>query len=119
MAEYWNVKLMSGDDIVGVLEYDDDDHIQISNPIAIDIDPVEGAFARSYLMLSEENTVVFYRSDIVHLARANKKACEYYDAFVKQLSIGEYEDTDPDSEFYEEVEDVFTSMLEAKASTKH
>ena len=117
MAEYVNVKLLSGDDIVGVLEYDNEDVVQISNPIQIDIDPVEGMFARSYLLLSEENTVVFYRSDIVHLARANKKACEYYDEFVTQL--GKLSPSFELEEDNEDLEDLFTTLLVSRSSIKH
>lgn len=120
MAEYINIKLVSGDDIIGVLDYDDDDMVAVMNPIQIEIDPREGMFAKSYLMLSEENTCVFYRSDIVHLARANKKACEYYEEFIAKLGkLGEEYEDEEESSFNDELEDMFTTMLESKVSTKH
>lgn len=114
MAEYINVKLANGHDIIGVLDYDNEEIVAVSNPIQIDIHPQEGMFARSYLLLSEENTIVFYRAEIMHIAKANKKACEYYEEFVRRLSSAQEE-----KEVSEDLEEMFTSMIESKVSTKH
>jgi hypothetical protein len=119
MAEYVTVKLTTGVDIVGVLEYDTDDAIAINNPVQIEVSPEQGMFAKSYLMFSEENTVVFYRSEVLHLAPANKKASDYYDEFVKRLHEHESESEIVDEDRLSEIEDMFSSMLESKASTKH
>lgn len=122
MADYVNLKLTNGSDIVGVLEYDNDDIVTINNPIEIMLDPREGMYAKSYLIFSEENTVVFYRSDIIHFAKANKKAADYYEAFVRrvaeQTEAYAYED-DYDDEQVKEVEDMFNTLLESKSSIKH
>jgi catalase (peroxidase I) len=122
MAEYVNVKLNNGQDIVGVLDYEDDDIIRINNPIQIEIHPEYGLFAKSYMMLSTENTCVFYRAEVMYLSEANNKASEYYDQFVKKLTE-QGEESIPYSSYSEEdvedIEDMLTSIYEAKTSIKH
>jgi hypothetical protein len=122
LAEYTNIKLMSGDDIIGVVETEDDETVTINNPIQVFVDPVNGLFAKSYLMFSIENTAVFYRGDIIHISKANDSACEYYDQFVRRIAANKensmFEEELLQSE-EEDIEEMFTSMLEAKSSVKH
>lgn len=119
MAEYVNVKLMNGNDIVGVLDYEDDDIIRINNPIQVDVHPEYGLFAKSYMMLSNENTCVFYRSEVMYLTDANDKACNYYDSFVKRLHEQLSESNHYSDEDVHEIEDILVSLEESKSSIKH
>jgi len=117
MSEYVNLKLHNGVDLLGVLDYDTDELISLSNPIQIEVHPEQGLFAKSYLMLSEENTVVFHRADVLHFAKANERASKYYDEFVRQLS--ESDPMQSDDEYLDDVENMFEELLTSKLSTKH
>jgi hypothetical protein len=118
MQEYVTIKTKSGIDIVGVLMQDDGDFVIIENPLEIDIDPQEGMFAKSFLLLSEQNSVLLKREDIFFVQIANAKAIEYYEAFRERLkTMGE--ETMNDDEYASDLEELFQTLLDSKVSTKH
>jgi DNA-binding transcriptional regulator YhcF (GntR family) len=80
--------------------------------------PEFGLFAKSYMMLSSENTCVFYRAEIMYLTDANKRASEYYDQFVKRIAEAKNESLH-NHYSEEDIEDMLTSLYEAKSSIKH
>lgn len=112
-----HIKMKNGEDLLGYLVSSTDHHIEITTPIAVDIEPSLGFFAKSWLMLSEDNSVKLSKEDYMFWSAANSKATEYYEEFMQRL----IEKNDPrnDVEFNTELEDVFTALLEAKSSTKH
>lgn len=121
MQEYVNVKTKSGIDIVGVLLQDDGDYVIIENPLEIDIDPNEGMFAKSFLLLSEQNSVLLKREDIFYVQIANAKAIEYYESFRSRIrSMSEdSQETMNEDEYASDLEELFQSILESRNSIKH
>ena len=122
MAEHLAVKLKNGEDVVGV--YDEsasgDDYVVLLDPVVFGYDPNNGVWARMWLMFSEENTAVFYRSDTHYINIANQKAISYYDAFMERMS--EYTkaiDEHPEDDYTSDIEDVLSTLAEAYSSTKH
>lgn len=120
MQEYVNIKTKSGIDIVGVLMQDDGDYVIIENPLEIDIDPHEGMFAKSFLLLSEQNSVLIKREDVFYVQIANAKAIEYYETFRERLrTMEDGDETMNDDEYASDLEELFQTLLDSKASTKH
>ena len=120
MPEYVNVKLKSGNDLVGIMQHDEGEFVIIDSPLEITVHPVHGMFAKSWLLLSEENSVVLSKKDIFFVQSANMKAVEYYEEFKERLHrMGEHAELIEEDEYTSELEEMFESMLESKASTKH
>ena len=111
-----HVKLKSGEDLIGHLESTTDLDIELISPIAIEIDPQLGFFAKSWLLLSETNTVRIRINDLLFYNSASEKAHRYYDEFLHRF--GEADDAAHPSEV-SDLEDMFVAMMESKASTKH
>lgn len=126
MAEYVSLKLLSGQDIIGIVEDgmpDLDGPVHVTNPIQVVVDPHQGLYAKSYLLFSEETSCVFAKKDIVHISRASQKASTYYDDFLERIATGfQTEDADytmSEDDRNDQLEELFTTLLEAKSSTKH
>ena len=125
MTEYVTIKLSSGQDIIGVVEagnVETGENVLVNNPIQVVVDPHQGLYAKSYLLFSEETSCVFSKKDIIHMSKASTKATQYYDDFVVRITTGyqtedaDYSMSDDDND---DLEDMFTTMLEAKSSIKH
>ena len=118
MQEYVTIKTKTGIDIVGVLMQDEGNHVIIENPLEIEIDPQEGIYAKSFLLLSEQNSVLLKKEDVFYVQIANTKAIEYYESFREQLR-----NRDNDSLLYDDyasdLEEMFQTLLESKTSIKH
>jgi hypothetical protein len=69
-----HIKMKNGEDLLGYLVSSTDHHIEINTPIAVDIEPALGFFAKSWLMLSENNSVRLSKEDYMFWSNANKKA---------------------------------------------
>jgi len=126
MAEYIALKLLSGQDIIGIVEGgmpDVDGPVHVNNPIQVVVDPHQGLYAKSYLLFSEETSCVFAKKDIVHMSKASHKASTYYDDFIERIATGfQTEDADytmSEDDRNDQLEELFTTLLEAKSSTKH
>jgi len=112
-----HIKMKNGEDLLGYLVSSTDHHIEVTTPIAVDIEPSLGFFAKSWLMLSESNSVKLSKEDYMFWSNANKKATEYYEEFMHRLT--DRPDTQHDADYTSELEDVFTALLESKSSIKH
>jgi hypothetical protein len=112
-----HIKMKNGEDLLGYLVSSTDHHIEINTPIAVDIEPALGFFAKSWLMLSENNSVRLSKEDYMFWSNANKKATEYYDEFIHRLA--EKPDNRSEAEFTNDLEEVFSALMESKASIKH
>lgn len=123
MAEYLNVKLKTGQDVVGVLQDTGEDFVVLVNPVEFGFDPKDGLYAKTWMMLSTEKTAVFYRSDSHYINIANDKAINYYESFLErmhQFDNSEGLDEAPQKEYNDsEVEEILSSLEEAYLSTKH
>ena len=81
-----HIKMKTGDDLIGNLVCNDENEVTVENPIQIKIHPVHGFFAKSWLLLSEANSVELSLSDIIFWGQANPRAIEYYDSFADRLT---------------------------------
>ena len=116
-----HIKMKTGDDLIGNLVKRDDNEVTVENPIQVKIHPVHGFFAKSWMLLSEANSVDLSLGDIIFWGEANVKAIEYYDSFAERLtelkSLRAIEEER--QEEYEEIEDVLVAYMESKDSIKH
>lgn len=118
--ELVHIKMRNGEDLLGYLSSKDDATIEVITPVSIAIDPSLGMFARSWLMFSEGNTVRISKTDYIFFNIANKKAIDYYEEFLH--SMNEREERirlSEDSEFTNELEDIFTALAESRLSKIH
>ena len=117
-----HIKMHSGDDLLAYLASSNPNGITIKNPIKITLDPVEGFFAQSWMLLSKENSVYLSNSDILFSLEANYKAVEYYVAFESKLKdIREESDTKEaiKSTRAKYEEDIMMDCLKSNVRTKH
>lgn len=117
MANIVNVKLKNGTDILSILQSDQETFVLLENPVQIEADPENGFYAKSWLLLSENNIVTVSKSDIFYIHQASDKAIGYYESFLERMSYKKSEDSE--EEFTNELEEIFGAMLESRESTKH
>lgn len=113
-----HIKLKNGDDILAqeYMEESDENGIVVFSPVEICIDPVNGFFAKSWAILSATQNVVVPRSEVLFCYPASDKAYTYYEEFLNKMS--------PSSEVYDdeevsELEELFSTLIESRNSTKH
>ena len=116
-----HIKMNNGEDLIANSISEDEEQISIENPVQVRIHPVHGFFAKSWMLLSEENSVSLKKKDVLFLGKANKKATEYYDTFVARLVEMQSEDFVPDQLDDDELsyEELFRAYIESKSSIKH
>lgn len=123
MADYVNVKLRyTNDELVGVLTKEENECIVIEYPLNIKIHPVHGYYAKSWLLLSESNTVVLQRTDILHYGKASYEAIDFYEEYVERLSEVDnvqFESVEDLDKYSEEVEDYYVTLMDSKEAIKH
>lgn len=127
MAEFVNIKLKNGDDLIAIFIDHADDTLTVENPVQIQVHPEHGFFAKSWLLLSRSNFVTLDKKDIIFYDDASDKAIRYYEDFMRKLGISARENEMNDlnysheetSDTISELEELFTSLLESKVSTKH
>lgn len=114
-----HIKLRTGEDLVGSAEYLKDNSgehafVKVTAPISIHMDPTYGFYAKSWLLLSKDNVVILNINDVMFCKPASNTAEEYYTEFVYRHA----NESELDQRF-DEVEEMFQSMVESKISTKH
>lgn len=115
-----HVKLQNGEDILAYVREAHTGHTELYAPIVVNIDPHLGLFAKSWLLLSEGNTVILKDSHILFACKASTRAVEYYDEFMHRLHEREQiKQIEEDSEFTSELEDIFSALAESKTATKN
>lgn len=128
MSELVCIKLRNGDDLIAILISSNEDELTIENPVQIEVDPVHGFFAKSWLLLTRSNFVTLDKNDIIFFDDASDKAIRYYESFMHKLSMSVREEDsmedftskhDDSNESLSDLEEIFISMIESKASTKH
>ena len=114
-----HVKLKNGDDLLSYVSYDGN-RVELYAPISVHIDPTLGLFAKSWLLLTEGNSVVISADFVIFASKASRRAIDYYDEFMHRLheksQIRQFEE---DSEFSSELEEMFSAMAESKTATKN
>jgi hypothetical protein len=120
MPEYVAVKLKNGKDLVGIILHDEREFVTIDSPLEISVHPVHGMFAKSWLMLSEHNSVDISRSDLFFVQTANDKAVSYYEEFKERLvNIADGRDSVSEDDLTSDLEEMFSDLMESRSSTKH
>jgi hypothetical protein len=105
------LKLRNGENILGQVETLNNGY-RVTSPIEMEMDPREGIYGKSWLMLSKENSVLISKDDVFFCHEASEKAITYYEEFIYQFS-------QPDDENTSDLEDMLTTLLESRVSTKH
>lgn len=104
-----NIKLKNGKDIIGFLREVQDKYVLVENPLDVAIGPeYNGFFAKSYLMFAEGTIVRFNKSDLLLLAKANKKAVQYYEDFYTRVD-----------ELEEQENEIVSALNDSQFITKH
>lgn len=113
-------KMKNGEDLLGYLADQTSEKLEIVTPISVVVDPTYGMFAKSWLMLSDLNSVWINTDNIMFYSLASKKASEYYDEFMHRVSEKDQrQSVEDDTEFTSELEEIFGAMMESKGSIKH
>lgn len=114
------VKMKNGEELLGYLGNKTDNAIEIVTPICISIDPTLGIFAKSWLIFSDLNSAWITDSDYMFFSAASRKATEYYDEFMHNMAEKEQRrNLQEDTEFTNELEELFSAMIDSKGNTKH
>ncbi len=114
-----HIKMMNGDDILAFTR-DLGSHTEVYAPIVVHVDPHLGLFAKSWLLLSESNSVPVRKEHILFASKASKRAVEYYEEFMHRIhERAEIKKMEEDTEFTSELEDIFTALAESKTATKN
>lgn len=118
-----HIKMSNGEDLIANSVSEDETDLIIENPVQVRIHPIHGFFAKSWMLLSDENTVSLNKNDILFSGKANEKATEYYDTFVSRLEKLQSEDNyslrDSIADDESTLEEVFSALIESKSSVKH
>lgn len=116
--ELKHIKLRTGEDLVAPARFIKDkvgyQALEVTTPVSIHMDPNLGFYAKSWLLLSKDNTVILNLEDVMFCKPASDTAEEYYNEFVYKYSSETQIDEDTS-----ELEELFTTMLESKTSIKH
>ena len=112
-----HIKLKNGEDILAQkADNQTDIGVTISAPVSIHVDPMNGFFAKSWMILSEEKLITIRNEDIMFCTNASTKGQSYYDEFVTRFAD---EDPEIDKEEIDSLQDLFELLLEAKSSKLH
>ena len=118
--ELVHIKMRNGEDLLGYLASKDEITIEVVTPISIIIDPSLGMFAKSWLMFSEVNSVKISNTDYIFFNLANKRAVDYYEEFLHSMNEKEERSKlSEDSDFTNELEDIFNALAESRLSKIH
>jgi hypothetical protein len=119
VATLSHIKLNNGDDLVAyAIVAEDRKSVTIEDPMQCIIDPDHGFFAKNWLMLSESKKLIIPSSKILAFGKASETAIKYYEEFKNKLDGKQDLYTEEDS-YVEDLEELFTNLLESKKNTKH
>ena len=109
-----HIKLKNGEDILAQEQsVPCENGVVVTMPISVHMDPIHGFFAKSWMVLSEVNSVTIKTDDIMFCYPASEHGTEYYEEFLKQRV------SDTMSDDVDELEQMFEAMLESKTSKIH
>lgn len=117
--ELIHVKLNNGEDLLGYGKLSEDKKtVEIQQPISVKVDPSLGIYAIKWLHFSETNRATIPTYKIMSIDKASQTGINCYEDFIYRHSDNEMS-SDELSESVKELEEMFTTMIEAKSSTKH
>ena len=111
------IKLKTGEDLIAIMDEEFDNRVIVHNPIEIKVDHKYGFYAKSWLLLAEKNSVSISKDDILFLDDANTKAIHHYEEFLDQTKT--HATTFDEEDDHDELEEMFTAMVESKNSKMH
>lgn len=83
-----NVKLKTGEDLVGIDEGSDGLVQRVLAPVILEVHP-QGMSGRSWLMFSDEETAVIPLDQTMYVHGASEVAVDYYRTFMVRLAEAE------------------------------
>lgn len=114
-----HIKLKNGQDLLAQEERSTDTTVTIAAPVVISIDPSYGIMGTNWCHLSSISVVELKKEDILFCYPASERGYKYYDEFAHKFIEEDKSDDQLLDESISELEELFTTMLESKNSTKH
>lgn len=90
----------------------------MENPVQVKIHPTQGFYAQSWLLFSEEKSVIIDDSDILISSKANQRGIDCYTSFFEEVQERKFLD-ELDNESEKEAEEHLTAYIDSKEATKH
>jgi len=113
-----HIKLDNGEDLLAKGTVNKQQKtVELHHPITVTVDPDFGLFAKSWMLLSESNSISLSTNKIIYVTNANANAVSYYKQFFD--SLAEKQAQQHIEQHTDDLEDVFTAILESKSSIKH
>jgi hypothetical protein len=81
-----HVKLKNGEDLLSFVNYNGN-QVELHAPISVQIDPSLGLFAKSWLLLTEGNSIMISTDFVIFASKASGKAVDYYEEFMHRLLL--------------------------------
>lgn len=114
-----HVKLKNGEDLLSYVSYKGN-HIELQAPISVHLDPTMGIFAKSWLLFTEGNSVTVSSDLIIFASKASSRAVEYYEEFMHRIhEKAQIKQMQDDTEFTNELEELFNALAESRTATKN
>lgn len=79
-----HVKLKNGDDIVGFVEYIDEERFTIQDAITIVTDPYKGMYTKKWMYLTRNSEACIDLFDVLFVASASESAIDIYTETIYQ-----------------------------------
>lgn len=114
-----HVKLKNGEDLLSFVNYNGN-QVELHAPISVQIDPSLGLFAKSWLLLTEGNSIMISTDFVIFASKASGKAIDYYEEFMHRIhERSQIKQMEEDSEFTSELEELFAALVESKTAIKN
>ena len=114
-----HVKLKNGEDLLSYIKYKGNS-IELQAPISVQIDPAMGLFAKSWLLLTEGNSILINTDFVIFASKASSKAVDYYEEFMHRiLERSQIKQMEEDTEFTSELEELFSALAESRTAIKN
>jgi hypothetical protein len=114
-----HVKLKNGEDLLSFVNHKEN-QIELYAPISVQADPHHGLFAKSWLLLADDNSVMISKDFVIFACKASSKAVNYYEEFMHRIhERSQIKQMEEDSEFTSELEELFAALVESKTATKN
>ena len=98
---YICIKLVTGEELVGTIESEPDEYVNIENPIEVsfgfDAEGNYGIKLGMFMSYCEEKLFTFKARDIILYNKPGEKMIRYYEEFLKRYTSPEEDEPDMDS----------------------
>ena len=114
-----HIKLKNGIDLLGEDLGGCIGCVNVENPVQVKIHPTQGFYAQSWLLFSEDKSVIIDDSDILVLSKANQRGIECYTSFFEEVQERKFLDELGSNADEEEVEESLRAYIDSKDAVKH